>query len=296
MGQSEYVILLIVTILYSHWMTVNCDNLVIPNIVHMIKLDDRPLTQYTFLGILTIFSKIKPKILFLHSIYEPHGHFWSLLVSEYADRLFIMKINEPISIFSHLPKAKDYAHKSDIVRMNILKQMGGIYIDTDIIILKSFDDLRANQSISLGLQTDKNFCNGVIIAHRTSKFLSKWYDGYKSADFDKCWDCHSVVYPSQLKKNMTNEVNTLPIESFYDPSFGRHDIRELYNENIKKKARVRPPYEGKYGQHLWYTSPLAAKFLKAHTLTDICNSTSIYNEMLRFALNDTMFLRKTCQF
>jgi hypothetical protein len=110
-------------------------------------------------------------------------------------------------------------------------------MDTDVIALKSFDDLRANHSISLGFQTEKNFCNAVIVTQKGSKFLSEWYEGYKSVDFDKCWDCHSIVFPSQLKEKMLNEVNVLPKGSFYDPSF--------YHE----EARLRPPYDGKYGQH-----------------------------------------------
>ena len=129
--------------------------------------------------------------------------------------------------------------------MEILQKLGGIYMDTDIIVLRSFDALR-NASLTMAMQTNKNFCNGLILAHRDSPFLKAWIEGFREANFETCWDCHSVVYPSKLVKNMTNkgDIQILPIESFYDPSFSRGDIHELFKLNGKKPPRMRPPYIG----------------------------------------------------
>ena len=281
------------------------DKLLIPNIVHLIVLDKRPLPRYTYLSILTIFNQINPVTLYYHCIHNPHGEFWeSLAGSSYSPRIQVTKVKEPISLFSRPPPSK-LAHKSDIVRMDILQTMGGIYLDTDIIILRSLDPLR-NASLSMGMQTVKNFCNGLILAHKGSPFLRAWLEGFRTADFEKCWDCHSVVYPSQLAKNMSNDVNVLPIESFYDPSFSKGDIHELFMENTRKPPRMRPPYIGmtvwdkvpipytKYGQHLWHSIPVATRYLRSHSFRDICNSTSMYNEMLRYALHGSPFLKSHC--
>lgn len=142
MRKYRCVILLISKIVWIHLIsTNNCKNLatfstipMIPSIVHMIMMDNRSLSQHTFLSIMTVFSIIKPKILFILTIQTPFGPYWSILQTEYFDYLVIRNITEPISIFSHTPKPEDYAYKSDIVRMNILKQMGGIYMDTDIVV------------------------------------------------------------------------------------------------------------------------------------------------------------------
>lgn len=281
------------------------DKLLVPNIVHLIVLDKRPLSRYTYLSILTIFHQINPLALYFHCIHNPHGEFWeALLRSSYASRMQVTKVKQPISLFS-IPSPSNLAHKSDIVRMNILQTMGGIYLDTDVIVLRSFDPLR-HASLSIGRQTIQNFCNGVIIAHNSSLFLRAWLEGFRTADFEKCWDCHSVVYPSRLAKNMTKDVNVIPIEGFYDPSFSKGDIHELFMENTGKPARMRPPYIGttvwdmkpipytKYGQHLWHSVPVATRYLRAHSFLDICNSTSMYNEMLRYALRGSPFLKTHC--
>jgi Glycosyltransferase sugar-binding region containing DXD motif len=267
----------------------------VPNIVHMVFTDNRPMASYTFLSILTVMTKIKPQKLYIHSVHKPHGPFWTMAEKEFSKSIEVKEILEPISIFGHSPGPRAFAHKSDIARMNILTAQGGIYIDSDIIVLRSFEDLMKHP-LTLGLQTDKNLCNAVILTQSNSVFLREWYEGYRHANFEKCWDCTSVQFPSKLWANATmkNLVNALPVEAFYDPSFGRHDVRELYQENKEKPARVRPPYDGKYGQHLWHALPLADKFLRAHQFSQICDSTSIYNEMLRFALNGTAWLRATC--
>jgi hypothetical protein len=244
---------------------------------------------------MAVFNKIQPISLYYHCIRTPKDEYWNQLKGYYGDKLIAAKIQQPISIFSHTPSAKDFAHKSDIVRLNVLKAMGGIYIDTDILVFRSFDGLRNGVSLAMGLQTETgDFCNGVIVARNDSKFLRAWYEGYKTADFAKCWDCHSVKYPSKLAVNMSGEVTILPVESFYDPSFGRNDIRELYSENIGKKPRLQRPYKGKFGQHLWHTAPSAPYYLRQHRFQDVCNSTSMYNDMLRYALEGSDWLKKTC--
>ena len=269
-------------------------NSMIPNIVHMIFLDKRPLQRFAFLGILTVFNKVNPITLFIHCTHAPHGEFWIMIqeMHEIAKRIVIVNVNQPISIFSHTPASNDFAHQSDIVRLNILMNFGGIYIDSDMIVLRSFEDL-LNSTFTIGLQTYTNFCNGFIISHRNSRFLRVWYDSYRNVDFS-CWDCQSSQYPSKLWLNMTNEVTALNVESFYDPSFSRQDIHELFQENKFKPARIRSPYSGKYGQHLWHSIPIATKYLRLHRFDHVCNSTSIYNEMLRYALHGSEWLIKTC--
>lgn len=52
--------------------------------------------------------------------------------------------------------AKNWAEKSDILRFEILYQFGGIYSDTDVVCLKSFEDLIAkNISFFAGFESNK---------------------------------------------------------------------------------------------------------------------------------------------
>ena len=300
---------------------------VVPNVVHLIKTDPRPLTRFLFLNILSILHNLNPSTLYFHVTTPPHGFFWNLtrtydshrqiVVAEIKAESYRLAGQNEIPIFR-----SDWAdaHSSDIIRMNILKSMGGIYLDTDVLVLRSFNDLM-NFDLTMGLQTFTKMCNGVIIASPKSKFLEEWYSGLYNASFKTCWDCHSIELPSKIwaKQKKQHETlgnntlqsqnvqvaNILPLESFYDPSFSRSDLHELFRESVQSKSstnnnvpakqlRLVPPYTGKYAVHLWNRVNTASVYLRDHRFEMICVSMSMYNSMLRFALNGTLFLAKLC--
>jgi hypothetical protein len=73
----------------------------------------------------------------------------------------------------------------------------------------------------------------------------------------------------------------------------RPGIKELFWEPPKEYIqRVKPPYEGKYGQHLW--GKISKVPLSKHTFNMMCNGTSVYNVMLRYALDGTKFFKEIC--
>tara|TARA_R110002096_G_scaffold265305_2_gene458806 strand:- start:33 stop:686 length:654 start_codon:yes stop_codon:yes gene_type:complete len=78
--------------------------------------------------------------------------------------LTINNINQ-LSITSEvkslLNRVDSYAGQSDIIRLVALYEIGGIYVDTDIKPLKSFDAL-INEKLFLGLRSSKSFESAVI--------------------------------------------------------------------------------------------------------------------------------------
>ena len=283
------------------------------------KTDTLPLTRFLFLNILSILHNLAPTTLYFHVTTQPYGFFWNLTrVFDVQHRIVVAKISPQMYLLQgqHTtpllrPDWAD-AHQSDIIRMNILKSSGGIYLDTDVLVLRSFDGLR-NFDMTMGLQTSNKICNGVILANPNSRFLTEWYSGMYNANFSNCWDCHSIELPSRLWKEWTKnkqstdtrgkmhisnrEVNILPLESFYDPSFSRSDLHELFREphTVAKKHRLTAPYDGKYAVHLWNRVRTASNYLSSHRVDDICQAKSMYNEMLRYALNGSAFLTQLCE-
>ncbi|WP_259705680.1 glycosyltransferase family 32 protein [Weissella confusa] len=65
-------------------------------------------------------------------------------------------------------KEKSWAFVSDYVRLDVLNQFGGIYLDTDVELLKGFDDLLDLKSF-IGLESDYALSTAVIgsEAHQT---------------------------------------------------------------------------------------------------------------------------------
>ena len=256
----------------------------VPSVVHLIKTDNRPVARFLFLNILSILHNLHPSSIRLHVASPPHGFFWNLTL-RYAPaaKIVVEQISTPILLDGrepHFRREWEDAHKSDIIRMNVLKSSGGIYMDTDVLVLRSFDPLR-RYDFTMGLQTSTKMCNGVLLAHPRSAFLAAWHARMAEANFTTCWDCHSIELPSRIWAEQKARVatnasaaaspapdvpNILPLEAFYDPSFSRSDLHELFREQALKKRLV-PPYEGKFAAHLWNRVWVATKVTIHQTRT-----------------------------
>lgn len=71
--------------------------------------------------------------------------------------------------------AKKYIKVSDFMRMWILANNGGIYLDCDITVLKPFDDL-LNNRMFVGREDDRVLANSVIGAEKGHPLLLKYLD------------------------------------------------------------------------------------------------------------------------
>ena len=59
---------------------------------------------------------------------------------------------------------------------------GGVYLDTDMILLRPLDRLLA-YPLTMGLvDSHTGMGNALILAQRGSRFLANWYRGYKNFD------------------------------------------------------------------------------------------------------------------
>lgn len=73
--------------------------------------------------------------------------------------------------------------------------MGGIYLDTDVLVMKSLDELR-NFPATLGREGQVLLNNGVILAQPKAAFICVWLEAYRQynpSGFD--WNTYSVRYP-----------------------------------------------------------------------------------------------------
>lgn len=77
---------------------------------------------------------------------------------------------------------KKYAFVSDVARLYALYNYGGIYFDTDIFVLKNFDDLLENESF-LGYETNNILGTGVIGAEKGTTWLLDFFNVYKNLSF-----------------------------------------------------------------------------------------------------------------
>jgi Glycosyltransferase sugar-binding region containing DXD motif len=190
-------------------------------------------------------ERIKPREVRFYCQYEPTGPWWELT----RNLVIIEKIDAPRQIFGN--PLMHGAHQADVVRLQKLLSKGGIYLDTDVFIHKSFDCLLEHSTV-LGEQGINGrvhgLCNAVILAEAQAPFLQKWYAEYKwfrSRGQDRFWDEHSVKVPYALAKEFSNEVTVLPQSAFFFPSCMPEGVTSMF-------ASAEPiDLSGSYASHLW---------------------------------------------
>lgn len=145
---------------------------------------------------------------------------------------------------------KKYAFVSDYIRLSVLYRYGGIYLDTDMKVLKGFNDLLDNKFF-VGLETSKMVATCIIGAEKNNILVKELLDVYKNKYFinnngNLNIIPNTVLMTEVLKKHNIKINNTLqrnkyltiyPIEYFcpYENNTGELNLTEnsyaihLYN-------------------------------------------------------------------
>ena len=86
--------------------------------------------------------------------------------------------------FQEAVELKKWAFVTDYVRLYVLYMYGGVYLDTDIKVLKSFRFLLNNKSF-IGLEDEHNVCTAVIGSEPKQVWIKQLLDLYNERIFIK---------------------------------------------------------------------------------------------------------------
>jgi len=75
-------------------------------------------------------------------------------------------------------KEKNYALAADVIRSWALLNHGGVYLDTDIELIKPFDELAEENDFFIGYETDFWFGCAVLGAQKGHKIMSEVFERY----------------------------------------------------------------------------------------------------------------------
>lgn len=183
------------------------------------------------------------RIMFWHE-HEPTGQWWE------ASRpyLTLRKIAAPTEVFGR-PLVHP-AHRADVVRLLVLLEHGGVYLDADVWCLRPFSEIE-HGGFWMGRQGDAyGLCNATMGGDAGARFAREWLDLYRSfrsAGRDSHWDEHSVRLPLRLAAEIPDSVTVLPPDRLFAPLWGR--LRRVF-----VSARGRPVsavLQNSYSVHLW---------------------------------------------
>ena len=173
----------------------------IPNKLHFVfglseDFGGKPWSLCHYLSVKSAIEVNKPEKAYFYYKHKPSGKWWDLI----EDQLDLVQIEPPTEIFGR--PLLHVAHQTGVIRLQVLLEEGGIYMDVDTISTKPFTDLLQHSCV-LGVQgypngTVEGLCDGVILAEKNSEFLQHWllsYQSHRSKGRDQYWDEHAVRIP-----------------------------------------------------------------------------------------------------
>lgn len=96
-------------------------------------------------------------------------------------------------------KAKKWAYITDYVRAWALYNFGGLYMDTDVEVIKNLDRFLYHSAFS-GFEDHKNIPTGLMAAEKNNRWIKEILDYYKDRPFDKSKITPNTIIISNLSK------------------------------------------------------------------------------------------------
>lgn len=210
-----------------------------PNIAHFIAGMSQN-EQFKFVYYMSVVSCIKvnnpDKIHFFFS-YEPEGHWWDEL-----KKLDIEFHQVPLPTHQGTKEIIHPQHRADKLRMEILREYGGVYLDFDTICVKPYHHLLQHE-YAMGQESSTSLCNAIIFSEPNAEFLDLWEKDYVDAFVPNGWAEACVVLPMTVAKNHPDKITILPGEMFYRPMW--YETQKIFEDDCP----VVP--EDLYILHLW---------------------------------------------
>jgi mannosyltransferase OCH1-like enzyme len=222
---------------------------------------------FHFISILSAYKFIKPEVIYFWYDFIPEGDLWK----DIRRRVPIIRpIHRPAPSHIYYRSVKVDAHQSDIVRLEAVMEYGGIYMDLDVVAVKSFDPL-LKYDTTMGYQSNSGLCNGIIISKPNAPFLRLWHIEYVNFKDDHDWDTHSVRVPAKMAKIypglIHTEQKTLNRPNWYEARKWLYVEGQLYD------------WSNNYAVHLAYNS---AHYKIEHSPESIKNLNTTMAEIFRY--------------
>jgi hypothetical protein len=270
----------------------------IPNILHFVfgmapDFGGKPFSLCHYLSVRSAVELNKPDKALFHYQYEPEGEWWDKV----KPLLALNKVEAPDSFMGQ--PLYHVAHKADVIRLQALKETGGIYMDLDTISVKPLTELLNNSfaigqelkpkwvpknwrqriKYNLGLIKDKSgstgLCNAVLLSEKNSGFVNLWLEEYKtfrSKGRDKYWNEHSVLVPEKLAAIHPSTITQLSPYAFHYPLYDKAGLQSMFEEVTD--------FPEAYLHHLWESFSWD-NYLSKLTVDGIKSTDTTYNLIAR---------------
>jgi inositol phosphorylceramide mannosyltransferase catalytic subunit len=196
---------------------------------------------------------------------------WKIKHSEYEIKIWDESCLQLINWYDHkieaaFHNAHSFAEKADYLRIQILYQYGGIYVDTDFLCLKSIDSLRQNNvEFFAGFEMPNSWaksklyiCNALMGSTAYSEILKRYFSLFQTIEEAPHLDPNHRSGPGIISKILEDAIEEdehcpvliLPCSYFYPTPYEWN--WELVHERFSEFESMIQPET--YAVHLWAKS------------------------------------------
>lgn len=207
----------------------------VPNVVHFVSprtttTKPRPVDVWTYLAVLSAAVNAEPdEIRWHHGGGGGGGHLLEGAWWECTRQLVV-----PLErIFNEGADLIDDAHRADAAGIEVLIEEGGVYLNTDALVLRSFEPLRAREVVTLATDGFNSSALGVVVAPAGAAFLRRWWAAYQ-AGFDRnssnALEHHKWLgeLTRRMAKELPGEARLLSHAAFYPRSYAPAQLKVAY--------------------------------------------------------------------
>ena len=206
-----------------------------------------PQTELRFheaLALMAVQRYARPrKILFWYDAAStpPAGRWWQFARQSVA-HLLPVPYQRPTSVFNQTVSVPE--HQSDVARLAIIEEYGGLYIDLDVIVVRPLNSLFQFDVPVLGAETPDLLGSGLILARRPgAEFIRRWRRSYADKFDDTQWNHHSCRVPMTLARRYPNLVH-VEWFSMHRPNW--NERQWLYTDGLLWD------WSSNFAVHLWF--------------------------------------------
>lgn len=158
---------------------------------------------------------------------------WKKILPEWEHKLWNEQnfdISNSIPYVQQAYRLKKYAFVSDYVRLCALRDYGGVYLDTDVEIRKSFEPLLniGEEELVTGFETRNNLITAFIASKPDNQIISEFVESYEGRLFEK----------------ENDEMDLTPINDRFTELMQKYGLIPKSSEQILCNGRVHIyPYE-----------------------------------------------------
>lgn len=219
----------------------------IPRKVHFIWISspDYGVPKFGFIEWLAVRSVLKTNPEFevnFWTDHEPAGKYWDAVKGD----LFIESITPPDEVFGNpIPHP---AHKCDWLRLQVIQEHGGVYLDLDTITVGDLGKLMTPPT-TMVLETangeTQGLCNAYIASKPNTEFIAEWIErfrNFRSMGRDQYWAESAVKWPFYLMDS-GHTVEAAPPYAFFKPDWTPQGIADMFDNALEFPSAI--------GFHLW---------------------------------------------